>query len=102
MTRKVFPIRQLIFTALLITSNLSFGQISKHLFNEVTQETYNAKDFTSKTKPIKERVGIYHFGESEGEWDFVFLQNNDSFIVQIFNGIWGEDLVTKKETWLTN
>ena len=98
----MFSIRQILFTIFTFLTTISFGQIPKYLFNEVTGEGYNPKDFTSKTKPLKERVGIYHFGESEGEWDFVLLQNKDSFIVQIFNGIWGQDLISKKETWLTN
>ena len=98
----MFSFRLILFTVFALTTTIVFGQIPKHLFNEVTEESYNPKDFTSKTKPLKERVGIYHFGESEGEWDFVLLQNKDSFIVQIFNGIWGQDLISKKETWLTN
>jgi hypothetical protein len=93
--------RQLFLAVFTLTNTLSFGQIPKYLFNEVTEETYDTKDFISKTKLIKERTGIYHFGESEGEWDFVILQNSDSLIVQIFYGIWGKNYLSKEETWLT-
>jgi hypothetical protein len=94
-------VRQFLLLIFIWTNASVFGQIPKHLFNEVTGETYNPKYFTSKTKPLKERIGIYHFGESEGEWDFVILQNRDSLIVQIFNGIWGTNYLIKKETWLS-
>ena len=82
-----------------MTSLYSFGQIPKYLFNEVSEEAYNPKDFTSKIKPIKERVGVYHFGMSEGEWDFVIIQNDDSLIVQIWDGIWANNLYTKEQCW---
>jgi len=92
-------IRQLFFILFALTSAFSFGQIPKHLFNEVTEETYSTKDFTSKVKPIKQRVGVYHFGESEGEWDFIIFKNGDSLIIQIWNGAWATNLYTKKEYW---
>jgi YARHG domain-containing protein len=91
--------RELLTIILALTSISSFGQIPKHLFNENSGETYNSKDFTSKTKPIKQRVGVYHFGESEGEWDFVVLQNGDSLIIQIWDGTWATNLFTKKQCW---
>ena len=102
MIRQKIATTKLILATLLLIVSRSHGQIPKYLFNEDTQEAYNPKKFTSKPRPIRERIGIYHFGESEGEWDFVLLQNNDSFIVQIYNGIWGEDMISKKQTWLTN
>jgi hypothetical protein len=98
----MFSIKQLLFTVFVLPTTVAFGQIPKYLFNEVTEESYNPKDFTSKKKSLKERVGIYQFGESEGEWEFVLLQNKDSFIVQIFNGNWGQDLISKQEAWLSN
>ena len=92
-------VRYILFTILIVTSFFSFGQIPKHLFNEVTEEVYSSKDFTSKTKPIKQRVGVYHFGESEGEWDFIILQNGDSLNIQIWNGTWSTNSFTKKQCW---
>jgi hypothetical protein len=94
-------VRQLLIILLSLTNTSVFGQIPKHLFNEITNDTYNPMDFTSKVKPIKQRVGVYHFGESEGEWDFVILQNGDSLIVQIWNGTWGTNYLTKKQAWLS-
>jgi len=92
--------RQLLIVILLLSSAPSFGQIPKHLFNEVSGEEYNPKDFSIKIKPLKQRIGVYHFGESEGEWDFVILQNSDSLIVQIWDGTWGKNYYTKNITWL--
>ena len=92
-------VRHILFTILIVTSFFSFGQIPKHLFNEVTEEVYSSKDFTSKTKPIKQRVGVYHFGESEGEWDFIILQNGDSLNIQIWTGTWSTNPFTKKQCW---
>ena len=76
---------------------ISNGQIPKHLFNEVSEETYNSKDFRSKIKPIKQRIGVYSFGMSEGEWEFVILENGDSLIVQIWDGTWANNLYTKEQ-----
>lgn len=90
-------IRPLFFILFGFTSALVFGQIPKHLFNEVSEKTYNPKDFTSKIKPIKERVGVYVFGMSEGEWEFVILKNNDRLIIQIWDGIWATNLYTQEQ-----
>jgi hypothetical protein len=92
-------IRQLLLTLFAFTSTSLFAQIPKHLFNEVTEETYDPKDFTSKTKSVEQRCGVYHFGESEGEWDLIIFQNRDSLIIQIWNGTWATNLYTKKECW---
>lgn len=92
-------VRQTLLTLFIFTSGFSFGQIPKYLFNEVSEETYNTNDFTSKTKPIKQRVGVYHFGESEGEWDFLILQNGDSLNIQIWSGNWSMNMFTKKQCW---
>ncbi len=75
---------------------LSNGQIPKSLFNEVSGETYNYEDFKSKHKPLKQRVGVYSFGMSEGEWEFVILVNGDKLIVQIWDGTWANNLYTKE------
>jgi hypothetical protein len=83
------------------TTFSSFGQIPKHIFNEITEQKFSPKDFTTKSKPIRERLGIYHFGESEGEWDLIIISNGDSLIVQIWNGQWGKNALTRKETWLS-
>ena len=93
------PLKQTILIFFVLTSVTSFAQIPKHLFNEITEETYSIKDFTSKVKPIGQRVGVYHFGESEGEWEFVILQSGDSLNVQIWNGAWATNFLTKKQCW---
>ena len=44
-----------------LTNTFSFGHVTKYLFNKVTEEAYDTKDFIGKTKPLKERIDIYHF-----------------------------------------
>ena len=99
MPTKLLPL-QILILILIFSCSLISAQIPKHVFNEITAEAYNPKNFTVSDASIKQRQGIYHFGESEGEWDFVIIAHNDSLIVQIWNGTWGTDQVTKKEAWL--
>ncbi|HET6995020.1 MAG TPA: YARHG domain-containing protein [Chitinophagaceae bacterium] len=94
------PLLLIFVMALFLSNSTAFAQIPKHLFNEVSGEVYDAKDFSSGTKPIKDRIGNYHFGESEGEWNFVILQNKDSLIVQLWDGRWDKDYFIGETTWL--
>lgn len=86
--------------AFLLTANSLLGQIPKNIFNEVSGESFNAKDFTVSTKSAKENAGAYHFGESESEWDLVFLPYKDSIIIQIWDGAWAESLGLKQQAWI--
>lgn len=90
-------LRLFIILSFSLTSVLINGQIPKHLFNEVSEETYKSKDFKSKIKPIKERIGVYSFGMSEGEWELVILENSDNLILQIWDGPWANNLYTKDQ-----
>lgn len=92
--------RQFIVLIFVLSGATLFGQIPKHLFNGSSGEEYNPKDFSVRSKPINQRIGVYHFGESEGEWDLIVLQYNDTLIVQLWEGTWGKNHYTKKETWL--
>ncbi|MGG9962471.1 YARHG domain-containing protein [Ferruginibacter sp. SUN106] len=96
----MFVLRYLITVVLINCTSLAFAQIPKHIFNENSGEEFSFKNFTSTTKTLKQRSGVYHFGESEGEWDLVVLSNNDSLIIQLWSGSWGKDHYTKKEAWL--
>lgn len=87
-------------TIFFLTTNSLFGQIPNNIFNEVTKEKFNSKSFTNSTKTLKENAGVYHFGESEGEWDLVFLPYKDSLVIQVRNGTWAENL--GYEAWLSN
>jgi len=78
----------------------STAQIPKNLFNGSTEEAYDPKKFSSNTISINQRIGTYHFGESEGEWDLIVLRNGDSLIIQIWTGGWGKNYYTQKEAWL--
>ena len=69
----MFIQKPILLVILLLTCNLLLGQIPKHIFNEVTGEEYNSKIFTSKPTPIKQRIGVYHFGDSE----FILVRDED-------------------------
>jgi hypothetical protein len=91
---------KLLFIAfILITDNL-FGQIPNNIFNEITGDKFDKKDFTISKQSYKKNVGVYHFGESEAEWDLIFIPYKDSLIIQIWNGIWAEELGFKNQAWL--
>jgi hypothetical protein len=96
MNRRFFKL--LFITFVLIANNL-LGQIPKNIFNEITEEKFNSKNFTNSTNTLKQKVGVYHFGESESEWDLVFLPYKDSIVIQIWNGIWAEELGFKNQNW---
>lgn len=91
---------RLFFITLILTTNNLFGQIPKYIFNEITEEKFDSKNFKISTKTLKQNVGIYHFGESEAEWDLIFLPYKDSLVIQVWNGIWGEELGFKNQSWL--
>jgi hypothetical protein len=93
-------VRQMLFTFLSLTSTFLFGQIPKTLFSSFGIEEYSSRQFTSKTLNLEDRIGVYHFGESESEWDLVLIKNNDSLIIQVWDGIWVEDLGNKKIGWI--
>ena len=87
-------------TIFLLAASSLFGQIPNNIFNEITGEKFNSRNFTNSTKTLKENVGVYHFGESEGEWDLVFLRYKDSVVIQVGNGTWAEELGSKRQAWL--
>jgi YARHG domain len=92
---------RLIITVILISCSFPvLAQMPNHIFTESTWEEYRSTNFTSKTKPVKQRLGVYHFGDSEGEWDLVVLSHHDSLIIQLWSSSWGKDFYTKKEAWL--
>jgi len=78
----------------------STSQIPKHLFNGSSLEEYDPKSFSSNTKSLNQRIGTYHFGESEGEWDLVVLQLHDSLIIQVWTGSWSKNYYSKRDVWL--
>jgi hypothetical protein len=91
---------KLIFITFILTANNLLGQIPRNIFNEITEEKFDSNSFTNSTKTLKQKVGVYHFGESEAEWDLVFLPYKDSLVIQVWNGIWAEELGLKKQNWL--
>lgn len=84
----------------LLILHCAAAQIPPTIFNGDTGEEYDSKNFSSKKLPLKDRAGVYHFGESEGEWDLVVAFHQDSLILQLWEGAWKMDAETKKETWL--
>lgn len=77
-----------------------FGQIPKNIFNEVTEEKFDSKKFTNSSKTLTQNIGVYHFGDSESEWNLVFFPYNESVIIQIWNGTWAKDQNTNNPIWL--
>lgn len=77
------------------------GQIPASLFNAVTGEEFDTRMFSVKPTPTDQRLGVYHFGDSESEWDLCILKNDHQYIVQLWSAFWGVDQRTKEETFLS-
>ncbi len=91
-----------ILVIFLLINTLCKSQIPKNTFFEDTEEKYDSRNFSETKLSFKEFEGVYHFGESEGEWDLVLLANKDSIIVQLWEGYWSEsptNWITKVTTY---
>lgn len=93
-------IKLILNVIILFSPAFLLAQIPNTIFNEATEDLYDAKVFTSKDQPLKNRTGVYHFGESEVEWDLVVLQYHNSLIIQVWEGSWGKDHFTHELAWL--
>jgi len=82
------------------TATVLKGQIPRHIFNEVNEEQFNSKQFTNAAGTLQQNAGVYHFGESEGEWDLVLIPYKDSLIIQAWSGVWGEAVGLSSQAWL--
>ena len=51
-------------------------------------------------KNPKDYSGIYHFGESEGEWSLLVFVTDTSFFAQALDHHWGPQHHTRQEVWL--
>lgn len=98
MNKTIYKILFIVF--ILITDKL-FGQIPNNIFNEITGDKFDKKDFTISNLSSKQNAGVYHFGESEAEWNLLIIPYNDGLIVQVRYGIWAEDLGFKNQAWLS-
>ncbi len=78
----------------------SFAQLPKHIFQGDAQEDYKPGEFTLAKRTIAQAAGVYHFGESEGESDFIVLPYKNGLIVQVSSHTWGKNPKTGNETWL--
>jgi hypothetical protein len=93
-------IRKLLVTStFLLQCLLALAQIPRHIANQVSGEEYDTKDFTLAKTAAGTRTRVYHFGESEGEWDLALMQNGSQFIVQVAHGQWATHYYTKQLTW---
>lgn len=87
-------------TSLLCTITMSlYAQVPKYIFDDISGEEYNAKEFFVVNKPLESWLGSYGFGQSEGEWKLVVHNNNDSLIIQAWSGTWKKDPYTKTDIW---
>lgn len=92
--------RKMLFTLFILLGACSaWAQLPAHIANQVTGEEYDTKDFTLAKTAAGTRVGVYHFGDSEGEWDLALMQNGSQFIVQVAHGQWATHYYTKQLTW---
>jgi YARHG domain len=86
---------------LCLLTNFSFGQIPKTIFYEDTSEAYESKDFSISKLNLQQFVGVYHFGESEGEWEFVVLPYKDGIIIQVVEGEWSKNVTFWQHNFTT-
>ena len=85
---------------LILSLNITQAQIPKHLFNRVAGFDYDPKQFIEAEVNMESiKHSIYHFGESEGEWDMVFLECEGKLFVQVWYGDWGKDENTHQDYW---
>ena len=86
--------------ALVILSTVSTSaQLPKNIFPGDWQDDYKPGDFTLSKRTIAQSAGVYHFGESEGESDFIVIPYKTGLIVQVSSHNWGRDPKTKQENW---
>lgn len=85
---------------LILSLNIAQAQIPMHLYNRVAGFDYDPKQFAEAKLSMESiKHGIYHFGESEGEWDMVFLESEGKIMVQVWYGDWGKDEKTHQDYW---
>src|ERR1700756_4902692 len=51
------------------------------------------------SKDLSAYNGIYHFGESEAEWDLLVIAYDSSLVLQTFSNNWGRVDNSESETW---
>ena len=85
---------------LILFATRSYAQIPKTIFQGDSQKEYSAGDFTVASRTLSQAIGVYHFGESEGETDFIVLPFKGSIIIQISSHTWGKNPKTGSDTWL--
>lgn len=63
-----------------------FTRIKKHTIfydGDYENTSINPNEISSKDLPIAQRLGCYHFGLSEWEWDMCFTGNTDNLQVEV-------------------
>ncbi len=93
-------LRKLLIICALLLQGLSVdAQLPAHIANQVSGEEYNTKEFSLAKTPADTRTGVYHFGDSEGEWDLVLMKNGSIFMVQVWRGQWATHRYSRQLTW---
>lgn len=68
------------------------AQKFRYVYEGHEEMKMDEKKFTKWTvKTPSEYSGVYHFGESEGEWDLVVIATDTSLVLQGRPGAWGDD-----------
>jgi hypothetical protein len=93
-------IKNLVFFTLLLSAVSTFAQIPKTIFKEDSQAEYKASEFKIARRPIVQSSGVYRFGESEGELDFIVLPVKAGVIIQVSSYTWDRNPQTGTGTWL--
>jgi hypothetical protein len=88
------------FTLFSICTCSLHAQKFRYVFEGHEEMRLDEKKFSKWTvKTPSEYTGVYHFGESEEEWDLVVIVTDTSLVLQGRPGGWGRD-EDGKETWV--
>jgi hypothetical protein len=90
----------LFFFTFLFCTCVLHAQKFRYVFEGIEDMKLNEKKFSKwAVKNASEYSGVYHFGESEWEWDLVVIASDTSLILQGRPGSWGDD-ENGKMTWV--
>lgn len=92
--------RILFSIALMLCSAILSAQKPGYLFRSFDEQMDTKLLSKWTVKKPQDYNGIYHFGESEGEWSLVVIASDTAVIIQAHRNHWGIDDQTQREAWL--
>jgi len=79
------------------------AQSPRYVYQSEPDEALSVRNIHPwNSKNVVDYSGIYHFGDSEWEWDLVVSANDSMIVFQSFSNKWGKTDIDEKETWLKN